>query len=137
MDLVHPDMPTRTAGQTVEERLGFLAASMGGKGEEFLRSLPVEHGMARRISEALRLMREKASPRTALEPQVARIVSLACPRLAPSALKPLFLRGEDLKAAGLKPGPKFRDILDALARAQWEGRIRSRRDALSWLKKRI
>ena len=133
LDLVHPDMPARAAGETVEERLGFLAAGMGEKGGELLRSLPVEHGMALRIGEALRLIKEKASSRTALAPQVARIVSLACPRLPSSALKPLFLRGEDLKAAGLKPGPRFKDILDAVARLQWEGRIRSRRDALSWL----
>ncbi len=121
LDLVYPDMPTRTVGKTVEERLGFLAAGMKKRGEDFLRSLPIERGMARHISEALRLIREKASPRTELAPQVVRIVSLVCPHLPPSALKPLVLRGEDLKAAGLKPGPKFKEILQAAARAQWRG----------------
>jgi len=137
LDLVHPDMPTRVRGVTVEDRLGSLTLAMGGKSEEFLRSLPVEHGLARRIGAALHIARRKAAPRTPLPPGAARIVSRAFPGLPKSALKPLFLDGGDLQSAGLKPGPEFCSLLDAAAREQWAGRIRSRRDARSWLKKRL
>ena len=133
LDLVFPDLPVRVAGETVEERLASLVFALGPRSEEFLRSLPVERGMAQRISEALRLVRQKACPRTALADGVARIVALARPGLPRAALKPLFLDGHDLQAAGLKPGPEFRAILDEAARCQWAGKISSRGQALKWL----
>jgi hypothetical protein len=110
---------------------------LGGKGEEFLASLPVERSMARRIREALRVCRQKASPRTALSPETERLVVLAFPRLPKTALQPLFLGGTDLKAAGLSSGPEFSAVLDEAARAQWAGRIRSRAAALAWLGARL
>jgi tRNA nucleotidyltransferase (CCA-adding enzyme) len=136
LDLIYPDMPVKVRGLSVEERLGSLALSLGEKGEEFLAALPVEHEMSRRIKEALRICRQKASPRTALCSQTARLVALAFPRLPKTALQPLFLDGSDLQAAGLKTGPEFRAVLDEAARAQWAGRIRSRRAALAWLRAR-
>ena len=136
LDLVYPDMPVKVRGASVEERLGSLALSLGEKGEEFLASLPVEHSMARRIKEALRVCRQKASPRTALSPETARLVTLAFPRLPRTALQPLLLGGSDLQAAGLRSGPEFRTLLDEAARAQWTGRIRSRAEALVWLRAR-
>ncbi len=45
-----------------------------------------------------------------------------------------FVRGEDLIALGLKPGPVFKDLLDRAYRAQLEGEIRTRSDALAWLR---
>ena len=137
LDLVYPDLPLKVEGDTVEERLGSLALTLGEKGEEFLASLPVEHSMARRIKEALRICREQASPRTALAPETARIAALAFPRLPKSALQPLFLDGSDLQAAGLQSGPEFRRVLDDAARAQWTGRITSRGEARSWLRARL
>jgi hypothetical protein len=93
--------------------------------------------MARRIQSALSLCRRKASPRAVLEPGVSRLVALAFPRLPKAALRPLFLRGADLQAAGIAPGPAFRSILDAAARAQWAGEIASRGQASEWLERRL
>ena len=44
---------------------------------------------------------------------------------------PPVLTGQDLITAGLKPGPEFKRILDAVREAQLEGRIRTRADAMT------
>ncbi|MBI5240818.1 MAG: CCA tRNA nucleotidyltransferase [Elusimicrobia bacterium] len=133
LDLVHPRLPVRVRGKSAEERIFSLALALGKKGESFLGSLPVEHAMARRVREALSLCRQKASPRTVLEPEVRSLAALAFPRLPAAALKPLFLKGADLHAAGLTPGPSFSAVLDEAARSQWSGRIASRAQAMKWL----
>jgi poly(A) polymerase len=52
-------------------------------------------------------------------------------RLEPQELKPRLLTGHDLiKALGLTPGPRFREILTAVEEAQWEGSIHTREEAL-------
>ena len=45
-----------------------------------------------------------------------------------------LLRGDDLIALGLKPGPKFGEILQAVQTRQLEGRLRTADDALEWVK---
>ena len=47
---------------------------------------------------------------------------------------PLFT-GNDLIALGMKPGPKFGEILEAIETRQLEGTLRSREEALDWLKR--
>ena len=49
-------------------------------------------------------------------------------------IPPPLVRGDDLIALGLKPGPKFSEILDAVETQQLEGRLRSREEALEWVK---
>ncbi|MFA6002613.1 MAG: hypothetical protein WC881_00950 [Elusimicrobiota bacterium] len=137
LDLVHIAAPARAEGETAEERLGSMALAMGEKGKELLASLPVERGLARRISLALELAQDRAAPRAALPPETRRMLILAFPHLPESALQPCFLGGDDLSRAGLKPGPQFRAILDDAARAQWAGRIRDRGQAQDWLRRRI
>jgi tRNA nucleotidyltransferase/poly(A) polymerase len=46
-----------------------------------------------------------------------------------------LIRGEDLIALGLKPGPKFGEILEAVETRQLEGGLRDRAEALAWVKK--
>lgn len=46
---------------------------------------------------------------------------------------PPLLNGHDLIAAGLTPGPCFRDLLEQLEQLQVEGRISDRAQALAWL----
>src|ERR1044071_3134831 len=46
-----------------------------------------------------------------------------------------LLRGDDLIALGLKPGPKFGEILQAVETRQLEGILRSREEALEWVKR--
>ena len=50
--------------------------------------------------------------------------------IRPSAL----MTGDDLIAAGYVPGPRFREMLEAVEDAQLEGRLLSRQDALEFVK---
>ena len=47
------------------------------------------------------------------------------------------MRGDDLIAFGLKPGPKFGEILEAVETQQLEGGLHTREEALAWVKERI
>ena len=49
-------------------------------------------------------------------------------------IPPPFIRGDDLIALGLKPGPKFGEILDAVETRQLEGMLKTREQALDWVK---
>lgn len=54
----------------------------------------------------------------------------------PSLPAPL-LRGHDLIDLGLRPGPRFKAILDDAMNLQLEGEITGRQQALDWLKQRV
>ncbi len=49
-------------------------------------------------------------------------------------IPPPLVRGEDLIALGLKPGPRFGEILEAVETRQLEGSLRNRDAALSWVR---
>jgi poly(A) polymerase len=49
-------------------------------------------------------------------------------------IPPALVRGDDLIALGLKPGPKFGEILEAVETRQLEGTLRTREAALDWVK---
>ncbi len=52
---------------------------------------------------------------------------------APEIMRPApLLTGVDLIAHGYAPGPRFKEILDAVEDAQLEGRLQSREQALAW-----
>ncbi len=56
-------------------------------------------------------------------------------RLGPVHLAPpRLLTGRDLIALGLRPGPRFKDILTAVEDAQLEGRLTGREAALEWVR---
>jgi poly(A) polymerase len=50
-------------------------------------------------------------------------------------IPPPLVRGDDLIAFGLKPGPQFGEILEAVETQQLEGELRTREEALEWVKK--
>ena len=50
-------------------------------------------------------------------------------------IPPPLVRGDDLVALGLKPGPKFGEILEAVETRQLEGGFASREEALAWVKR--
>src|ERR1041385_7870732 len=50
-------------------------------------------------------------------------------------IPPRLVRGDDLIAFGLKPGPKFGEILEAVETRQLEGKLRTRDEALEWVKR--
>lgn len=49
-------------------------------------------------------------------------------------IPPPLVRGDDLIALGLKPGPIFGEILEAVETRQLEGTLRDRAEALAWVK---
>ena len=50
-------------------------------------------------------------------------------------IPPPLVRGDDLIALGLKPGPKFGEILEAVETRQLEGTLRTRDEALDWVQR--
>ena len=50
-------------------------------------------------------------------------------------IPPPLVRGDDLIAFGLKPGPKFGEILEAVETRQLEGSLRTRDQALDWVRR--
>ncbi len=50
-------------------------------------------------------------------------------------IPPPLVRGDDLIALGLKPGQKFGEILEAVETRQLEGTLRTREEALDWVKR--
>ncbi|HJX97266.1 MAG TPA: CCA tRNA nucleotidyltransferase [Chthoniobacterales bacterium] len=49
-------------------------------------------------------------------------------------IPPPLVRGDDLIALGMKPGPKFGEILEAVETRQLEGALKDRQQALDWVK---
>ena len=50
-------------------------------------------------------------------------------------IPPPLVRGDDLITLGLKPGPKFGEILEAVETRQLEGMLRTKQQALDWIKR--
>ena len=46
-----------------------------------------------------------------------------------------LITGNDLIAMGMKPGPKFGTILEAVETRQLEGTFKTREEALDWVKR--
>ena len=49
-------------------------------------------------------------------------------------IPPPLVRGDDLIAIGMKPGPQFGEILEAVETRQLEGMLKDREEALAWVK---
>ena len=50
-------------------------------------------------------------------------------------IPPPLVRGDDLIALGMQPGPKFGEILEAVETRQLEGVLKDRQEALDWVKR--
>ena len=50
---------------------------------------------------------------------------------------PRLVTGDDLIAMGLTPGPRFSEVLRAVEDAQLEGELRSRQDAIQFVRSRF
>src|SRR5262249_24905776 len=50
-------------------------------------------------------------------------------------IPPPLVRGDDLIALGLKPGPKFGEILEAVETRQLESKLHRREEGLEWVKR--
>jgi poly(A) polymerase len=49
-------------------------------------------------------------------------------------IPPPLVRGDDLIAMGMKPGPQFGEILEAVETRQLEGALKDRGEALAWVR---
>ena len=70
---------------------------------------------------------------TAVTPKQKHTAEFAAEPLIP---KPL-VSGRDLIQLGIKPGPRFKEILEAVQTEQLEGRILAREPALEYLKRLV
>jgi poly(A) polymerase len=52
-------------------------------------------------------------------------------------IPPPLVRGDDLIAMGMKPSPKFGEILEAVETRQLEGMLKDREEALEWVRKEV
>ena len=52
-------------------------------------------------------------------------------------IPPPLVRGDDLIALGMKPGPRFGEILEAIETRQLEGALKNREEALAWVRKEV
>ena len=50
-------------------------------------------------------------------------------------IPPPLVTGNDLIALGMKPGPRFGEILEAVETRQLEGAFKTREEALDWVKR--
>jgi poly(A) polymerase len=50
-------------------------------------------------------------------------------------IPPPLVTGNDLIAMGMKPGPKFGEILEAVETRQLEGALKTREEALDWVRR--
>lgn len=55
--------------------------------------------------------------------------------LAAEIKPPPLIRGRDLLDLGFEPGPRFREILDAVEEAQLEGRLATHAEACDWVRR--
>jgi poly(A) polymerase len=52
-------------------------------------------------------------------------------------IPPPLVSGDDLIAMGLKPGPHFGEILEAVETRQLEGALKDREEALEWVREEV
>jgi poly(A) polymerase len=52
-------------------------------------------------------------------------------------IPPPFITGHDLISLGLKPGPRFKELLESVQSRQLEGTFKDREEALTWLKNEL
>ncbi len=112
-----------------EDRLGLLTCSLGEHGESFLRSLHAPKEISHIIRDVLKVEEERMSPLIRLTDFQQRVLQTYFPSLPPMALQPSILKGQDLKDLGVY-GRNISKLLITVRKAQWEGKITTREEAL-------
>ncbi|MBR4355418.1 MAG: CCA tRNA nucleotidyltransferase [Elusimicrobiaceae bacterium] len=119
---------------SVLERLGILACRLEESGEEFVRSLRLPTHFTQEILGSWKISQEKLSPLSSLSLTKQRILQAVYPTLPTSALEPCVIQGKELKDKGFA-GRHIAAALTQVRRAQWEGKVKSKQEALKLLKK--
>lgn len=79
-----------------------------------------------------------ASRANALGKLCGRLWELYRTRVLPVTVGPRLLTGDDLQSVfALKPGPRFKTILEEVEVAQVEGRLRTRQEAFRWVEQQL
>ncbi len=139
----------------LEERAGTDARALlrrlappGKAGDTIARGLTVLRTLARTFARARELMPSRSYRLLSDVPlevvlALMAVVTRAEPRKAIGeflASRPRvrpFLRGDDLQALGIRPGPIYRDILNSLLYAKLDGQVQSRDDELRFVQQRF
>jgi poly(A) polymerase len=75
---------------------------------------------------------------SALGRLAARLWEIYRSRILPVISAPRLVTGDDLQAIfGLRPGPRFKTLLEEIELARVEGRLQTRQDALRWLEQHL
>ncbi|MDD6173435.1 MAG: hypothetical protein PUB86_04010 [Elusimicrobia bacterium] len=120
--------------KTIEEKLAYLSLLQGERGFEFLDSLLLPKKDTALALETLKWRKSKAAPSKPLSKNALRIIRLYKPDIEGFKLKPLLLSAADLNELGYE-GPALGAKLKALAKAQYAGKIKTRRAAFLYVKK--
>ena len=112
------------------ERLSLLTCTLGDNGEGFLRSLHVHKNISHVIKETWKVEQERMSPLAQLTDFQLRVLRVFFPHLPPMALQPCVVKGQDLKDAGVY-GRNIAKLLVQIRKAQWEGTLTTRQQALA------
>ena len=117
---------------TPAERMGILACLLGPSGEDFIRTLHLPKDKAQEIVAAWKIAQEQMSPLGPLSEMQKTVLKTVFPKLPLQALEPCFVRGGELKNLGLA-GRKMSGALGRVRKAQWNGEIKSREEAVAFL----
>ena len=90
--------------------------------------------MSHFIKEAWKVSQEHLSPLTKLTDFQLHILQAFFPGLPPMALQPCVIKGMDLKNAGIY-GRNIAKLLLQVRKAQWEGQITTREEAMKLIGK--
>ena len=118
---------------TFEEKLALLSLMQGERGADFVSSLLLPKEGTALCFEVLKWREAKAAPAKALSKKAVKILKLYKPAVEPFKLRPLLLKAEDALALGFKGG-EIGSALKKLAKAQYRGKIKNKRAAVSFLK---
>ncbi len=139
LDLLDPRLKippsSRWRGLNAYARLGVWAFSLGLEAENFIASWPIEARASSEILMALKIARIQESPRVLLSDLSRDILRALFPRKMKYAFETLKISGSDLIQKGMSPGPEMGRILQKAARLQWRGKIKSKREAILWLRR--
>ncbi len=119
--------------KSVEEKLAWLSLMQGERGADFAASLLLPKETTALCFELLKWRKAKSAPSRALSAQAVKIIKLYKPSIPPFKLRPLLLKAEDAVNLGFKGGA-ISGALKKLAKAQYQGKVKNKKAAVSFLK---
>ncbi len=119
--------------KSVEEKLAWLTLLQGERGGDFASSLLLPKETTALCFELLKWRKAKSAPSRALSAQAVKIIKLYKPSIPPFKLRPLLLKAEDAVNLGFKGGA-ISGALKKLAKAQYQGKVKNKKAAVSFLK---